>query len=593
MSKKSLIRFKGRRRKDKAGNIRLVGERQFRFPSINAVLQGAHSVLKFEAARHPEACGSSTFGFNDIYCRYKPFVKGWRTSRAAMLASKRANVHEIAKAFGPYAVCVDVSRAFDNIDVDILLSIVSNLLECDEYTIVKYSEILTTMGEIRVKHKSIAVPSNQIQHDHFSQRAASLSNGGRSRIFVDAVTSLKLKREDITKCLGEYLAANLVKIKKSWYYQCIGIAQGAAPSTLLCSLYLGHVERTIIDPIVSSCGQYDVNSTPPLSSACPTATAQGTARGLTALAEAGKQMPSTTYSGKPSNLSGGSSFGRCPCRSHSILLRMVDDWLLISRHKEVAVAFAERVVSGLQAFRVMINPLKTQVSFNIPVSIPSIKLLKCNAYTEGDGTRFIKWCGLLVDIERLELRADYTRYVGDHIHSTLNASYLRNPGLSLGSKLCHYLHPKVVPLLLDQEINSALTIRINIYQAFILGAMKFHWYIKSLSKKPEQSSMATWLLESIDKGIRYVADATRPRDVRKTLTSTISEHFDASLPKAHIEYLGLHAFYTVLSRKQSLYKSLLQLLLERLNAPHCAQCATYLKGAVDPRHSSIFDNVIY
>ncbi len=41
----------------------------------------------------------------------------------------------------PYIVCVDVSKAFDNVDVRKLLDIVEPLLLSPEYLIVKYAEV--------------------------------------------------------------------------------------------------------------------------------------------------------------------------------------------------------------------------------------------------------------------------------------------------------------------------------------------------------------------------------------------------------------------------------------------------------------------
>ena len=40
-------------------------------------------------------------------------------------------------------------------------------------------------------------------------------------------------------------------------------------------------------------------------------------------------------------------------------------------------------------------------------------------YTSGDGSTFVAWCGLLVNTANLELQADYTRYAGVQLASTL------------------------------------------------------------------------------------------------------------------------------------------------------------------------------
>ena len=580
MSKKSEVRFKIRGLKGSQKNARQKKFRKvLRFPAINILLKNVHAVLKFEAQRQPEAFGSSTFGFNDIFCRYKTFLNKWRASKRINMANPGA-----AADHGPYVVCVDVSRAFDNIDVATLLDVVSGILNCEEYTIVKYTEILSIMGDVRVKFRNIAVPSSEVDFAHFSQKAASLSNGQRGRIFVDAVTVDRISRQDILGHLEHYLAANFVRIKRKWRYQCRGIAQGGTPSTLLCSLYLGYVERMCIDPILMTCGvQSDSYEPTPISD-----NGLGTNERLTALANARIPSNSLTASDEHSALT---IDKRCPSSSHSILLRLVDDWLLISRHKEVADQFARKLLDGISGFNLSVNPKKTQVSFKIDTK-SEIGSISPSMFVEGDGSKFIKWCGLLVNTQNLELRADYTRYSGEHIGASINIPIQRNPGLSLGSKLCHYLRPKITPLLLDQEINLPTTVRINIYQAFLLAAMKFHCYLTSLPQTPRFTA-SNWLMEAIKIGIQYVIESTRPKTILKDNVSSTSVLCDPGLPNLHIEYLGMHAFKTVLAKKQSRYQGLLNALGEALRTPELARCSSHLRDIVDPRHSAVFDDIIF
>ena len=54
------------------------------------------------------------------------------------------------------------------------------------------------------------------------------------------------------------------------------------------------------------------------------------------------------------------------------------------------------------------------------------------------------------------------------------------PGQQLVLKLAQYMRPKCHALLLDSGINSDATVRLNIYQAFVLTAMKLHCYVRSL-----------------------------------------------------------------------------------------------------------------
>lgn len=56
------------------------------------------------------------------------------------------------------------------------------------------------------------------------------------------------------------------------------------------------------------------------------------------------------------------------------------------------------------------------------------------------------------------------RYSGEHISVSLTLPLRSRPGAQLAPRLCHYLRPKIHPLLLDATINSPLTVRLNIFQ---------------------------------------------------------------------------------------------------------------------------------
>ena len=46
-------------------------------------------------------------------------------------------------------------------------------------------------------------------------------------------------------------------------------------------------------------------------------------------------------------------------------------------------------------------------------------MVQKGAYLAGDGSTFVKWCGLLINTQNLELQADYTRYAGLPLSSTI------------------------------------------------------------------------------------------------------------------------------------------------------------------------------
>ena len=68
---------------------------------------------------------------------------------------------------------------------------------------------------------------------------------------------------------------------------------------------------------------------------------------------------------------------------------------------------------------IAVNPAKTRLNFDMLA--PNGGHLARNVWHDGTGRAFIKWCGLLLNEQTLELQADYTRYAG---HNLLTAMAL-------------------------------------------------------------------------------------------------------------------------------------------------------------------------
>ena len=102
-----------------------------------------------------------------------------------------------------------------------------------------------------------------------------------------------------------------------------------------------------------------------------------------------------------------------------------------------------------------------------------------------NGSGFIPWCGLLLKTSTLEVQADYSRYLGKDFRLrdsfTVEASHV--VGSTLRRRLYSFLRPKCHGVLLDTRINSLPTVWLNIYQAFLLAAIKFHCYTRALPQR--------------------------------------------------------------------------------------------------------------
>uniref|UniRef100_A0A0E0J9B1 Telomerase reverse transcriptase n=1 Tax=Oryza nivara TaxID=4536 RepID=A0A0E0J9B1_ORYNI len=341
-------------------------------------------------------------------------------------------------------------------------------------------------------------------------------------------TICRILKEQFHHLLYEQIKCNILKIGQKYYLQQVGIAQGSKLSPNLCSLYYGHLENSVLSKFLHD-----------------------------------------------SKLNAGEAFSE----PEYLLMRFIDDFIFISFSLEHAQKFLNRMRRGFVFYNCYMNDSKYGFNFCAGNSEPSSNRL----YRGDDGVSFMPWSGLLINCETLEIQADYTRYLDITIISTITVK-MHSSTKYIHSKLCHYMRPKCHPIFYDSNINSPGTIRVNIYQAFLLCAMKFHCYIRSVS---DANVSKLELLQVIKRTFRYMHSliVRRMQDVEL--------HYNVrpvlKLRRKETIWLGLTAYIRVLQQKQSRYKDMLTLLTAELGR-YCHlghECDT-LRYAVDDSHSSMF-----
>uniref|UniRef100_A0A0E0BRK5 Telomerase reverse transcriptase n=1 Tax=Oryza glumipatula TaxID=40148 RepID=A0A0E0BRK5_9ORYZ len=341
-------------------------------------------------------------------------------------------------------------------------------------------------------------------------------------------TICRILKEQFHHLLYEQIKCNILKIGQKYYLQQVGIAQGSKLSPNLCSLYYGHLENSVLSKFLHD-----------------------------------------------SKLNAGEAFSE----PEYLLMRFIDDFIFISFSLEHAQKFLNRMRRGFVFYNCYMNDSKYGFNFCAGNSEPSSNRL----YRGDDGVSFMPWSGLLINCETLEIQADYTRYLDITIISTITVK-MHSSTKYIHSKLCHYMRPKCHPIFYDSNINSPGTIRVNIYQAFLLCAMKFHCYIRSIS---DANVSKLELLQVIKRTFRYMHSliVRRMQDVEL--------HYNVrpvlKLRRKETIWLGLTAYIRVLQQKQSRYKDMLTLLTAELGR-YCHlghECDT-LRYAVDDSHSSMF-----
>ncbi|KAJ4882650.1 Telomerase reverse transcriptase [Raphanus sativus] len=475
----------------------------FSSSSRSPSLRDIHAVLKDIQLKEPDVLGSSVFDHDDFYRNLGPYLKHLRSQSG-----------ELPPLF---LVVADVRKAFDSIDQGKLLDIVQCVLK-DEHILKKCRLICCGKRSRWVNNVLVSTDKN----DAVARFTSTFPYNGLQSIIVDQGENHLVRKKGLMQWIIDMLKNNMLQIDKNFYVQIAGIPQGHKLSSLLCCLYYGHLERTFMYPFLDKA-------------------------------------------------SGDASTGECSGVRELItppsykLLRFIDDYLFVSTSREQATRFYQRLKQGFPDYNCSMNYKKFCINFEDGVESQNSSNTK-RMYVGDNGVSFIRWTGLLINSRTFEVQVDYTRYVSGHISSTFTVPWQNKPVGNLRHKLCYFLVPKLHPILFDSNINSGAIVRLNIYQIFLLAAMKCHCYLYDLArfwKLPPHT-----LSKFITRSIRYMFKLIHRRTHKINTGSSFRPVL--KLRKEEVMWLGLHAYIQVLKRKHSRYRTLLNYLgsaLSKLDVP--------------------------
>ncbi|XP_049935766.1 telomerase reverse transcriptase isoform X2 [Nymphaea colorata] len=540
-------------------------------------IRDLYVILKGIKLDNPDLLGSSVFDYNDIYRKFYHF-----------LASLRRKSLSLPRVF---IVACDVSKAFDSVDQEKLLHVMDDILQKQEYHLRKYVQVRCSKRSLVVHHDHLLVNHGKCSYSIL----ASKQSGASHSILVDQASTRRIGRDELLVFLSKHIRKNIWRLDGKLYLHEIGIPQGSMISSFLCSSYYGHLERNIIFPLLGKCSV-------PLLSECQRASKMeemigsfnsdkgntdetSSCHGVRKTNSLGEKIKQLQVNYAQGRLSSDSQDKFAPSSSF-LLLRLIDDFLFISSSMEQAASFFLRMYEGFEEYNCCMNSKKFCMNFDLLVDGGAFPQ---GTYMGDDGVTFIPWSGLLVNCHTLEVQADYTRYWGVHLSSTLTVWRSPKPGHHLKAKLCDYMRPKCHALLYDSNINSPAVVRLNAYQAFLLCAMKFHCYVSSMPSGMLFSP--TYFLEMIENSISYTFKL-----IQKRIHCVRSEkglNPILQLKKKEVKWLGFSAYIRALKKKQSRYKELLVHLRSRLQACSGATLSCELRYAVEDSHSSAFWKIKY
>lgn len=341
-----------------------------------------------------------------------------------------------------YFAKVDVKACFDTIPQKRLMKLAKTLLGAETYRTAKYSRSKlvghndeTPGFGARPSWRFLTKATTGSNDFDFADEVAKDTSDGRTRtIYVDGVVQKTEQRRAVLNLLEEHVESNLIKLGNRFYRQKEGIPQGSIVSSLLCSFFYSELERQVLGYLND--GQ-------------------------------------------------------------SLLLRLIDDFLVITTKQEIAERFMRDMHAGLPEFGVEVKAEKSRVNFDMTIKGTQIPKV--------EGREF-PYCGNAINTATLDLSKDKERRKATSkpsitqpklpsltdcvidLHDSMSVEYSKLPGQTFYRKTLTALKLQMQPMLLSTAYNRPETVLANLYHCFSEVAMKSYHYIRSLPGEKQPGS---------------------------------------------------------------------------------------------------------
>jgi telomerase reverse transcriptase len=318
---------------------------------------------------------------------------------------------------------VDVQSCFDTIPQRRLLSMVDGLMSMQAYRTGKHVEI-SPIGALQHLHgrqhdagpapikRYVAHGSGVIGATSFSTFVDEQLAGKRvNTVFVDTNMQQQESKADLMHLLCEHVERNLVKMGKRYYRQKTGIPQGSILSTILCNFFYAELEREVL--------------------------------GFT-------------------------------LNEDCLLLRLLDDFLLISTNRQHAERFVHVMHEGQAEYGVRVQASKSLTNFDVEVDGGWIA--QCEPKN-----RFV-YCGMRIDTGTLEVSKHGGAASRREVEDSLTVDLCKVPGQSFHRKALNAFKIQLHGMLIDTVLNSVARVWANLHRSFYGAALRCIEYVGTLAK---------------------------------------------------------------------------------------------------------------
>ncbi|KAL5391507.1 hypothetical protein DPSP01_001371 [Paraphaeosphaeria sporulosa] len=395
-----------------------------------------------------------------------------------------------------YFAKVDVQSCFDTIPQQRLLAMVDSLLSLQEYHTGKHVEV-RALGQLQRLDGQYVNPVPQkryVAHSAGGKDNAPFDSlvrdnyvGSKANtVFVNTNAQRLETKDDLMQLLREHVERNLIKIGKRFYRQKTGIPQGSILSTILCNFFYAELEHEVLSFALG---------------------------------------------------------GDC------LLLRLLDDFCLISTNRAHAERFVQVMHRGHADYGVEVKSSKSLANFDVATE-DGTRIPRCVS-----GMRF-PYCGVQIDMRTLEVSKSNARTGPANVIDSLTVDLAKVPGQTFHRKALNGFKIQLQAMLIDTSFNSVATVLANLYQSFHEAAVRCFEYARSLSKaRPIHSSL---LISTVD-SIMALAFVMLQRRTRSRAAQN-AEKVRGVISRRQVQWLASRAFHSVFQRRQTQHSTVLAYL---------------------------------
>lgn len=373
---------------------------------------------------------------------------------------------------------VDITSCFDSIPQNELLLAVKALFRQPAYRTTKHSEIKPAGDkdcneEAQPRRRFIGSARLADDRAVFSELSIEpLASKKRRVVFSDTGNHRIWARSSLLKLLHTHVQESIVKVGKKHMIQRDGIPQGSMLSSLLCSYFYGTFESQELGFLkAESC----------------------------------------------------------------LLLRLIDDFLLITIDQGLAKRFLETMARGDAKYGIQVNAEKSLANFDVTINGQKVPRLH--------GTTWFPYCGMRIEMNTLVLQKDREKKDA-YVRNSLTVETGSRAGRILKRKVLSSLKLQMHAMLVDVSLNSKRPVMSTLLANFAECAMKLHQYLGQLgpNQRPSQDLIQHVIQDTITTSLKICAAKNGGKQ---------------RIGWPEMCWLGSSAFQRVLQRKQSQYRDVL------------------------------------